>query len=87
MIFTVDDNAKKELEKEEKLFNERIAICKKCALYIETPSGPRCNSRLYINETDKQTVSDKPKIGFRRGCNCVMNRKARLLSAHCIVNK
>lgn len=71
----------------DELYEGRIKICKECPLYIEGPTGARCNSRLYISEADKTTVSDRPKIGYKRGCNCVLQRKLRLPVAKCVVGK
>ena len=65
----------------------RMNICKKCPLYKETPMGPICNPRLYINESDKKSVSDRPRIGYKRGCGCALTRKTRLPYAKCIVLK
>lgn len=75
------------LGKNEDLFEQRIQICKKCPLYKETLAGPVCNSKLYINIVDKETVSDRPKVGYRRGCSCRLTSKCRLPHAKCIVEK
>lgn len=66
---------------------ERLEICKKCGLYKEGTLGPICNSRLYISETDKESVSDRPRVGYKRGCGCALARKTRLPNAKCIVFK
>lgn len=66
---------------------ERLEICKKCGLYKEGALGPICNSRMYISETDKESISDKPKNGYRRGCGCLLTRKVKMALSHCIVNK
>ena len=71
----------------QELYMERMAICKKCGLYKETPSGPICNSKLYISKGDKTTISSIPKIGYVRGCSCQLSKKTQLRAAHCIVGK
>lgn len=75
------------MENVDKQYEERMKICKECPLYLEGPMGARCNSRLYLSETDKTTVSDRPKIGFKRGCNCMLQKKLRQPMAKCIVGK
>lgn len=75
------------LGKYEELFEQRMKMCKMCPLYKESPIGPICNPKLYISTTDKETVSDRPKIGYTRGCGCRLNAKTRLKTARCIVNK
>lgn len=71
----------------QELYMERMAICKKCGLYKETPSGPVCNSKLYISKEDKESISFTPRIGYVRGCSCRLENKNRLTGAHCIVGK
>lgn len=71
----------------EELAQERIAICKNCGLYKEGIYGPICNPNLYINIEDKETVTDRPTIGFKRGCGCILNKRVDKYYNHCIVNK
>ena len=68
----------------QELYMERIAICKKCGLYKETPSGPICNSKLYLSLEDKKTISTVPRINFRRGCGCMLTKRNRLSGAKCV---
>lgn len=75
------------MENDDELYEGRMKICKGCPLYLDGPTGPRCNPKLYISESDKITVSDRPKIGYKRGCNCFLSRKAKLPFAKCIVEK
>lgn len=75
------------MENVDELYNKRMKICKTCPLYLENITGARCNPRLYLSETDKTTVSDRPKIGYKRGCNCELQKKLRLPAAKCVVNK
>lgn len=85
IIDIIEGHAKELLGQGEDLFSKRMEICKKCPLYKQTPLGPICNPNLYINE--EGIVSDRPKLGFRKGCACRLNSKTRLAHAHCIVNK
>lgn len=71
----------------EQLFKQRMEICKKCPLYLNTIAGPVCNAKLWISTADGQTVSRSPKVGYRKGCNCRLNSKTRVLNAQCVVNK
>jgi len=63
--------------------NERIEICKKCPIY--SVDG-RCNSKLWLNpNTNEVSVYSKP--GFVRGCNCIIQVKAKNLNNHCVAGK
>ena len=85
IIDILEGHTKEILGREEDLSQKRIAICKECPLYKKTPLGPICNPNLYINEDG--IVSDRPKLGFRKGCACRLNSKTRVSHAHCIVDK
>lgn len=63
----------------------RLEICKKCPIYNPLKGGV-CNSNLWLNpETDE--VSTYARIGFIRGCNCMVAMKARNLNSHCVAGK
>lgn len=81
----LEGTSKEILGKDEGLSEKRMKICKECPLYKKTPLGPICNPHLYINADG--VVSDRPKLGFRKGCACRLNSKTRLAYAHCIVDK
>lgn len=87
IIDIINGHVNEALGSNEDIKEERMAICRECPLYKETPMGPVCNSKLYINEKDKETVSDRPKIGYKRGCGCRLNSKCRLPHARCIILK
>ena len=62
--------------------DERLAICRKCPIYKEG----RCNNKLWINpDTDEVSISQK--IGYVRGCNCLMSVKAKNPHNHCVAGK
>ena len=61
---------------------QRLAICKKCPIYTRG----RCNSSLWLNPKTNE-VSTYAKIGDVRGCNCMMEVKARNASNHCVAGK
>jgi hypothetical protein len=63
--------------------DERLAICKKCPIF--TLDG-RCNSKLWLNPNTDE-VSTHAKIGYVRGCNCIIKVKARNFNNHCIAGK
>ena len=75
-------------EKQEALYEERKAICESCPLYKEVGDRVICNPNLYLNIEDKTTVSDVPRVGFRRGCGCVMG-KSKLSNpiSKCVLGK
>lgn len=64
--------------------NERISICEKCPIY--NPIRGVCNPNLWINP-DNNEVSTYAKIGYIRGCNCIIKVKARNIHNHCIAGK
>lgn len=72
--------------RKEELSLERMAICKKCKLYLETAFSPICNSSLFINP-DTKAVSSHEKKDYVRGCGCILNSKTRVQEAKCPGNK
>ena len=50
-------------------------------------NGSNIIPRLYINENNKTDYSDRPKIGYRKGCGCRLSAKTRLAHARCLVKK
>jgi hypothetical protein len=71
---------------DEELSKERLKICKKCPLYkVEDGLGAICSHRLYINNEDK--ISKTPKIGYVKGCGCLLRAKTRVNNAVCVINK
>ena len=62
--------------------DERLEICKKCPIY----NNDRCNSNLWINP-DTNEVSTYARIGYVRGCNCIMHVKAKNKNNHCVAGK
>lgn len=62
--------------------DERLDICNKCPIY----SNKRCNSNLWINP-DTDEISTYAKIGYIRGCNCIVSIKARNKYNHCVAGK
>lgn len=87
IINIINGHVNEVLGKNEDIKEKRMEICKKCPLYKETSMGPICNPKLYISETDKTTVIDRPRIGYKRGCGCRLNAKTRLQNSKCIINK
>ena len=55
------------VDKEQELYKERIAICKRCAVMkVDDIFGPICSSTMYINPKDGDVSSIK-KPGYNRG--------------------
>lgn len=83
----IDGTIKNVLNKNKELFEVRIEICKKCKLYLaDGILPPLCNSRLYLNPKTNET-SRHAKIGFKRGCGCVLGSKTRREKEKCPLNK
>lgn len=75
------------LSKEENLYKKRITICKKCKLLTQTKIfGEVCNSKIYLNPNTDE-ISSEPKLGFKRGCGCVIGSKTRVRESHCPLGK
>lgn len=78
----IKGHLKEAFNMEDKLYRERIKICKECPLYKESNIGPICNPNLYLNaETGEYRYA--PKEGFTKGCGCRLNAKTRLEDGHC----
>ena len=67
------------------LVDKRLEICKACPLYKDTVFGAVCNPKLYINKEGE--TSYIPKEGYKKGCNCILRRKAANPGNHCIIGK
>ena len=67
------------------LVDKRLEICKVCPLYKETAFRAVCNPKLYINESGE--TSYIPKEGYKKGCNCILRRKAANPGNHCVIGK
>ena len=56
------------------LFEERMAICKSCAIYKSDTQT--CSALLWIDPTTN-TASDSAKPGYIRGCGCYLPNKCK----------
>lgn len=81
----IDGHVNEMFNANEGLYEERMKICKECPLYKETPVGPICNPKLYINKEGK--TSAYKKDGYVRGCSCRLSAKTRLIHGKCINRK
>ena len=66
--------------------SKRLQICSQCPLYKKTIVGPICNNKLWYNVRTNE-VSDKQKLGFKKGCGCRLNAKTSLPNASCPLGK
>lgn len=66
LIDIISGHVNEAINKNEDLSEKRLAICKECPLYKETPMGPICNPRLYINEIIKQTIQIDQKLDIEK---------------------
>ena len=62
--------------------DERLAICAKCPIY----NNGKCNSNLWL-KPETNEVSTYARIGYIRGCNCIIKIKARNPREHCVAKK
>lgn len=71
----------------EEFVNERLAICRECAIVKHTKDmGMQCNGKLWLNpETNEASAFYKD--GWVKGCNCFLNYKAAHVSNHCPAKK
>lgn len=75
------------LDNNKDLYSERMKICRSCKLYLaDGIIGPICNPRLYLNPQTNE-ISRIPKLGFIRGCGCLLSSKTRVKKAKCGLNK
>lgn len=83
----IDGHVKEALKQNNSLSERRLAICKTCPIYTETPVlGPVCNSHICYNQKTgeiRQTRGD----GFKCGCGCRLRAKTRLDYAKCPIGK
>lgn len=84
LLSILKGHVKEFLNKDEQLSEERMAICKACPLFLETPLGAICNPNLYLKG---EKVSTYPLEEYTRGCGCRLGAKTRLKEKHCPVNK
>lgn len=72
---------------DEKMFNERMEICKKCPLYKEDSiRGPICDSNKFISP-DGTKWSWFRRDGYIRGCGCSLRRSLSNVNKKCICGK
>ena len=72
------------LGKEEELSQERMKICKECPLY--NVSKDKCDGSRGINTKTGEIVK-YPGKDVVMGCGCYLNKKTRVMSAKCVLNK
>ena len=79
LIDIISGHVNEAINKNEDLSEKRLAICKECPLYKETPMGPICNPRLYINENNKTDYSDRPKLDIEKDADVLLIEKQNCL--------
>lgn len=83
----IDGHIKELLNKEQELFDERIAICRECKLLTKDKIfGEICDRNKWINPIT-QHLSLEHLDGYINGCGCRMAAKARIAEAHCPLKK
>ena len=60
----------------------RLAICGTCPIF----NNGRCNASLWLNP-DTNEVSIYKRPGYVRGCNCIIEIKAKNPNNHCVAGK
>jgi len=83
----IDGHVKEVLKQNNNLSETRLAICKMCPIYTETPVlGPICNSRICVNLQTGE-IREHREDGFKCGCGCRLRAKTRLDYAKCPLGK
>ena len=70
----------------EKYVENRIEICKKCALARSTEFGLKCDDRKWLDVANN-VASFFKKNGWIHGCGCICNIKAKNPNNHCVAGK
>lgn len=74
------------LKRENELYEQRIKICKECALYTESVLGPICDSKKYVNiKTGQPNIF--PCADCVNGCGCRLSAAARVIHKKCVLGK
>lgn len=74
------------MNREEIISKQRLTICVKCPLLVDTMFGPLCDSKKYL-DPKTNTVSFIPKEGYKKGCGCRLTPKTRVRDAKCPLGK
>lgn len=75
----------KTIEDIEEISKYRLNICYKCPIY-SSKFGGLCNNKIWLNPETGE-VSLVSKIGFKRGCGCILNSKTKNINSSCPLNK
>ena len=70
----------------ETFIEKRLAICKNCPIMRMTEYGMKCDERKWISPDGTQASFFK-KLGWKKGCGCMLNSKAKNPNNHCICGK
>ena len=83
----INGHVNEALGKNQNLYDKRIAICKECPIFsIKSVIGPVCDSKKWYNPKTGQ-ISNVSKVGYKHGCGCALNRKAKLPYSICPLGK
>lgn len=63
----------------------RLKICYQCPLFLNKLGGI-CNNRLWLN-VNTGDVSTIKKVGYVKGCGCLLKSKVNNVNSKCPVNK
>lgn len=74
-------------QREQKLYEKRIAICYKCPLYTKGKLGDTCDAKKCVDPEKQDEIFQYPKPRAICGCGCRLSAKARLEDAKCVLNK
>lgn len=72
--------------KENELYIERIAICRRCPLLTKSPIGEMCDASKCI-DTNTNLITTIPQKGTICGCGCRLSAKTRVPNAKCVLGK
>lgn len=66
--------------------SDRMVICAMCPLCKDSEEGYICNAKLYLHPRTGD-VSTKPKDGYVRGCDCLLEYKTKEEDERCPAGK
>lgn len=65
---------------------KRLEICRNCAIMRNTQWGMKCDDRKWLDVINN-VASFFRKPGWKRGCGCLLVRKAANINNHCPCGK
>jgi len=70
----------------EKFVEDRVVICRNCAIMRMTEFGMKCDDRKWLDPINN-IASFFKKDGWVKGCGCLCAKKAMNPNNHCVAKK